>query len=125
MRLDENAELDASGVDGLRGPVAAEAASARAVGSAAGQSADSHADCYAGLWANHAITTPGSSGRPLITDVNETDIDAALDTASEIGDDIRRNLGSGRVDEPQFSHGSSAERGRWFTTGIRSGDPSR
>ncbi|TCK27338.1 KPN_02809 family neutral zinc metallopeptidase [Pseudonocardia endophytica] len=84
------------------------------------------ADCYAGVWANHATTTPGSSGRPLITDINEADIDAALDTASKIGDDyIQTNLGNGRVDESSFSHGSSAQRERWFTTGIQSGDPAR
>ena len=53
-----------------------------------------------------------------------SDIDAALDTASRIGDDyIQSNLGGGRVDESQFSHGSSAQREKWFTTGLQSGDP--
>ncbi|GAA4981563.1 neutral zinc metallopeptidase [Pseudonocardia tropica] len=82
------------------------------------------ADCYAGVWTNHATTTPGPSGRPLISELNRSDIDAALDTASRIGDDyIQSNLGGGRVDESQFSHGSSAQREKWFTTGLRSGDP--
>ncbi|MGH3669424.1 MAG: neutral zinc metallopeptidase, partial [Pseudonocardiaceae bacterium] len=44
------------------------------------------ADCYAGVWAKNASTTPGSSGRPLITDVTDADVSAALDTASRIGD---------------------------------------
>ena len=51
------------------------------------------ADCYAGVWANHATTTPGASGRPLITDLTRDDVDAALDTAAKIGDDyIQANL---------------------------------
>ncbi len=84
------------------------------------------ADCYAGVWANHATTTPGSSGRPLITDLTQDDVDAALDTAAKIGDDyIQTNLGSGRVDESSFSHGSSAQRERWFSIGLQSGDPNR
>lgn len=82
------------------------------------------ADCYAGIWANHATTTPGPSGKPLITQLDQSDIDAALDTASRIGDDyIQSNLGGGRVDESQFSHGSSAQREKWFTTGLQSGNP--
>ena len=84
------------------------------------------ADCYAGVWANHATTTPGASGRPLITELTQEDVDAALDPAAKIGDDyIQTNLGGGQVDESQFSHGSSAQRERWFETGIRSGDPAR
>ena len=84
------------------------------------------ADCYAGVWGNHATTTPTASGRPLITDVTQDDIDAALDTAERIGDDyIQSNLGGGRVDQSQFTHGSSAQREKWFTTGFRTGDPAR
>lgn len=82
------------------------------------------ADCYAGIWANHATTTPGPSGKPLISQLDQSDIDAALDTASRIGDDyIQSNFGGGRVDESQFSHGSSAQREKWFTTGLQSGNP--
>lgn len=81
------------------------------------------ADCYAGVWANHATTVPGDSGRPLITELTEQDVAAAMDTAGKIGDDyIQENLGSGRVDESQFSHGSSAQRERWFSTGLQRGD---
>jgi predicted metalloprotease len=84
------------------------------------------ADCYAGVWGNHATTTPTASGRPLITDVTQDDVNAALDTAERIGDDyIQSNLGGGRVDKSQFTHGSSAQRGKWFTTGFRTGDPAR
>jgi hypothetical protein len=84
------------------------------------------ADCYAGVWANHAASTPTSSGRPLITGVTQSDVSAALDAASRIGDDyIQRELGGGSVDTTQFTHGSSTQRQKWYTTGYRTGDPSQ
>ena len=82
------------------------------------------ADCYAGVWANHATTVPDASGQPLITEVTQDDINRALDTAGHIGDDyIQTNLGNGQVNQSQFTHGTSAQRQRWFTAGYRSGDP--
>jgi predicted metalloprotease len=82
------------------------------------------ADCYAGTWANHAETVPDESGAPLIAEINQDDISRALDAASRIGDDfIQRNLGNGTVNQDQFSHGSSEQRQKWFTTGYESGDP--
>jgi predicted metalloprotease len=84
------------------------------------------ADCYAGVWANHATTVPTQSGRPLITDVTQEDVAAALDTAERIGDDyIQSNLGGGRVDESQFTHGSSAQREKWYNAGYNTGDPAQ
>jgi uncharacterized protein len=84
------------------------------------------ADCYAGVWANHAESVPTASGQPLIRDVTRDDVAAALDTAARIGDDyIQSQLGGGQVDESQFSHGSSAQRERWYTTGYETGDPTR
>jgi predicted metalloprotease len=82
------------------------------------------ADCYAGTWANHAETVPDESGAPLIADITQDDIDRALDAASRIGDDfIQENLGNGRVDQNSFTHGSSEQRQKWFTTGYESGNP--
>ena len=82
------------------------------------------ADCFAGVWGNHATTVPDASGRPLITDVTQDDIDRALDAASRIGDDyIQKNLGGGRIDQNTFTHGTSAQRKKWFSTGYRTGDP--
>jgi predicted metalloprotease len=82
------------------------------------------ADCYAGVWAQHAETVPTASGKPLITEVTPDDISRALDTASRIGDDfIQRNLGGGQVDPNSFTHGTSAQRQKWFTAGHSSGDP--
>jgi predicted metalloprotease len=84
------------------------------------------ADCYAGTWANHAETVPDESGAPLIEEINSDDITRALDAASRIGDDfIQQNLGNGRVDQDAFTHGSSEQRQKWFTTGYETGDPNQ
>lgn len=84
------------------------------------------ADCYAGVWAKNATTTPTETGEPLISEITQDDIARALDTAEHIGDDyIQTHLGGGQVDESKFSHGSSVQRERWFTTGLESGDPAR
>jgi uncharacterized protein len=82
------------------------------------------ADCYAGVWAKHASTTPGPSGRPLIIDVTDADLRAALDTAEHIGDDyIQTNLGGGQVNASKFTHGTSEQRQKWYSTGYQSGNP--
>jgi predicted metalloprotease len=84
------------------------------------------ADCFAGAWANHAENVPDESGEPLIAEITQDDIDRALDAAGRIGDDfIQKNLGSGRVDQDAFTHGSSEQRRQWFTTGYETGDPGR
>lgn len=82
------------------------------------------ADCYAGSWANHATTTPTANGQPLIVELTQEDIDGALDAASRIGDDyIQRELGGGEVNPDAFTHGTSAQRQKWFQTGISQGNP--
>jgi hypothetical protein len=84
------------------------------------------ADCYAGVWAHHATTTPDGTDGPLISQITQDDISRALDTAGRIGDDyIQTHLGNGHVDKSQFTHGSSAQREKWFSTGYRTGDPGR
>jgi len=84
------------------------------------------ADCYAGAWANHAETVPDDSGRPLIEEITQDDINRALDAAARIGDDfIQENLGNGRVDQDAFTHGSSEQRQQWFMTGYETGDPAQ
>ena len=48
------------------------------------------------------------------------------DAASRIGDDfIQKNLGGGRVDQNTFTHGTSEQRQKWFSTGYQSGDPNQ
>lgn len=82
------------------------------------------ADCFAGVWANHATTVAASNGRPFIENLTQADIKAALDTAGRIGDDwIQTHLGSGTVNQSTFTHGSSAQRQKWFGAGYRGGDP--
>jgi uncharacterized protein len=82
------------------------------------------ADCYAGVWAKHATTTPGPDGQILISEITSDDISRALDAAKRIGDDyIQTHLGSGHVDTSQFTHGTSQQREKWFSTGYRTGAP--
>jgi predicted metalloprotease len=84
------------------------------------------ADCFAGVWANHAETVPDASGETLIAEITQDDVDRALDAASRIGDDfIQRELGGGRIDQNSFTHGTSEQRQRWFSTGYQSGDPNQ
>jgi len=71
------------------------------------------ADCFAGVWANHAeaqkqFLDPG-------------DIDAALQTASAIGDDTLQRRSQGQVVPDSFTHGSAEQRKRWFSTGFKEG----
>ena len=99
------------------------------VGTATGATSGSvrlelQADCYAGVWANHATSVPGADGQVLITEITSADLANAIDTAGKIGDDyIQSKVSDQRVDATQFSHGSSAQRQKWFTTGYQSGNP--
>ena len=50
------------------------------------------------------------------------DVEAALQTASAIGDDRLQRQAQGYVVPDAFTHGSSQQRTRWFTTGLKSGN---
>lgn len=75
------------------------------------------ADCFAGVWAYHAnqkrqILEPG-------------DTQEALAAASGVGDDRLQKKSRGYVVPESFTHGTSAQRMHWFTTGMQSGDPAQ
>ncbi|MBI1321663.1 metalloprotease [bacterium] len=72
------------------------------------------ADYLAGVWAHHAnkkrkVLEPG-------------DIESGLRAATAIGDDTLQKKATGRVVPDSFTHGSSAQRLKWFREGIRTGD---
>jgi hypothetical protein len=71
------------------------------------------ADCFAGIWAHYA-----DSSRQL---VEAGDIDEALNAASAVGDDTIQKRVQGHVNQESFTHGSGAERQKWFRTGYTSG----
>ncbi|HFQ14850.1 MAG TPA: flagellar biosynthesis protein FlgM [Rhodobacteraceae bacterium] len=75
------------------------------------------ADCLAGVWAYHADKARGI--------LESGDIDEALNAANAIGDDTLQKRSQGYVVPDSFTHGSSAQRKRWFSTGIRTGDIKR
>ena len=83
------------------------------------------ADCYAGVWANHATETKDANGQALFKSITDQDIKDAVDTAGAIGDDTIQKQSGGQVRPDTFTHGTSAQRQKWFTTGYDGGDPRR
>jgi predicted metalloprotease len=72
------------------------------------------ADCLAGVWAHHADKT-----RHIL---EQGDLEEALGAATAIGDDRLQRQGQGRVVPESFTHGSSAQRVRWFQRGFEAGE---
>ncbi len=75
------------------------------------------ADCFAGIWAHHA-----QRSRQVL---EAGDVEEALNAASSIGDDHLQRQAKGYVVPEAFTHGSSAQRVRWFKQGIQTGDPAQ
>lgn len=72
------------------------------------------ADCYAGVWAN-------SIAHQNIFEANE--ISEAIDAAEAVGDDRIQKRSTGRTYPETWTHGSSADRKKWFSIGYTSGNP--
>lgn len=73
------------------------------------------ADCYAGIWA-HRVLQQG--------DLEAGDLEEALGAASAVGDDTLQKNSGGGVRPESFTHGTSAQRAKWFKVGYESGSPS-
>jgi hypothetical protein len=71
------------------------------------------ADCFGGVWANRSNQQWKS--------IEPGDVEAALQTAAAIGDDRLQKQSQGYVVPDAFTHGSSAQRQRWFTAGLKAG----
>lgn len=71
------------------------------------------ADCFAGIWAHHA-----DRARQIL---EQGDIEEALNAASSIGDDRLQQQARGYVTPESFTHGSSAQRVKWFKVGLQKG----
>lgn len=94
-------------VDGMRGRVSEAQQNALSV------RLELQADCYAGIWANRSQ----QAKRWL----DPGDIHSAINAAQQIGDDTLQKRSQGYAVPDSFTHGSSAQRVRWFTQGYQSG----
>jgi len=72
------------------------------------------ADCFAGVWGNRS--------QAQLNWINQSDVNAALNAASSVGDDTLQKQARGYVVPDSFTHGTAAQRQRWFKTGFSSGD---
>jgi predicted metalloprotease len=72
------------------------------------------ADCFAGVWAYHTQQKEAF--------LEQGDVESALATATAIGDDALQRQSRGTVVPDSFTHGSSAQRVRWFKRGLDKGD---
>ena len=71
------------------------------------------ADCFAGVWAHHA-----QNARQIL---EQGDVEEAMNAAAKIGDDALQQSGGGAVVPESFTHGTSAQRQRWFHAGMQQG----
>jgi hypothetical protein len=72
------------------------------------------ADCFAGVWAKQTDNTQHF--------LEAGDIEEALNAASKIGDDALQQQAQGYVIPDSFTHGTSAQRMRWFNAGFTGGE---
>ncbi|MCE7951462.1 MAG: neutral zinc metallopeptidase [Xanthomonadales bacterium PRO7] len=72
------------------------------------------ADCFAGVW--------GNKSQAQLNWLQAGDIDSALNAAAQVGDDTLQKESRGYAVPDSFTHGTSAQRSRWFKAGFQSGD---
>lgn len=75
------------------------------------------ADCFAGVWGNRA-----DQAQKIL---EKGDIEEALNAAAQIGDDRLQARSQGYIVPDAFTHGSAAQRVRWFKKGLQTGDPAQ
>ena len=72
------------------------------------------ADCFAGVWGNRS--------QAQLNWLQAGDVEAALNAAAQVGDDTLQKSARGYAVPDSFTHGTSAQRSRWFKAGFASGD---
>ena len=81
------------------------------------------ADCYAGMWAGNAATTEDpDTGVTYLEPITADELAQAIDAAEAVGDDHIQQQSGGGVNPDSWTHGSSEQRQRWFTTGYEQRD---
>jgi predicted metalloprotease len=81
------------------------------------------ADCYAGTWAKAATDTKSDNGQQIFKSLTAQDINEGIDTAGKIGDDVLQKRSGNPVNPTEFTHGTAADRQKWFSIGYKSGSP--
>ena len=100
--------LGATGkVDAMRGRVSQREQNALSV------RLELQADCYAGIWARHSQQAKNW--------LDQSDIESAINASQQIGDDTLQRQQTGTVRPDAFTHGTSAQRVRWFSMGLKQG----
>ena len=94
-------------VDSMRGRISEAESNALSV------RVELQADCFAGVWANKA-----QNARQIL---EQGDVESAMNAAAKIGDDALQRSAGRAVVPDSFTHGSSAQRQRWFSTGLQNG----
>jgi len=94
-------------VDSMRGRISQAESNALSV------RVELQADCFAGVWANKA-----QNARQIL---ENGDVESAMNAAAKIGDDALQRSAGRAVVPDSFTHGSSAQRQRWFAAGLQNG----
>ncbi len=79
------------------------------------------ADCFAGAWVAGASQTVDENGVPYLKPPTQQEINDALNAAQTVGDDHIQQQSGGAVNPETWTHGSSEQRARWFSTGLDGG----